>query len=314
MRPLTIVLSLSLLLSIAMSTPSLAQELPDFNELWDYHDPAATRDAFTALLPAAEASGDADYHLQLLTQIARTHSLAGEFDEANALLDTVEAQLTAELVTVCIRYLLERGRTLNSSGDKAGARPLFEQAWNVGREHGIDGLAVDAAHMVAIVADEAGALEWNHLALELAEASDDPDAQRWLGSLYNNLGWTHHEAGRHEQALDLFERALAFRIERGETARISVARWSVGRCLRSLERHDEAMAIMRQLQAAHEAAGTSDGYVQEELGELLLVTGTAEAATPHFARAYELLSADQWMLDNEAERMARIRELGGLTQ
>ena len=60
-----------------------------------------------------------------------------------------------------LRYLLERGRTCNSSGDKAAARPLFVQAWELGRAGGEEDLAIDAAHMVAIVEGGEKALDWN---------------------------------------------------------------------------------------------------------------------------------------------------------
>src|SRR4051794_32155876 len=45
--------------------------LPDFDTLWDYAQPGETEERFRELLPAARASGDRNYHLQLLTQIAR---------------------------------------------------------------------------------------------------------------------------------------------------------------------------------------------------------------------------------------------------
>jgi hypothetical protein len=50
-------------------------ELPDFDALWDYDDPAASERAFRALLPIAEASGDRNYHVELLTQIAQAEGL-----------------------------------------------------------------------------------------------------------------------------------------------------------------------------------------------------------------------------------------------
>jgi len=50
-----------------------------------------------------------------------------------------------------VRYLLERGRTFNSAGEKDRARPLFVQAWEIAGAAGLEGLAVDAAHMVPIV-------------------------------------------------------------------------------------------------------------------------------------------------------------------
>ena len=57
-------------------------------------------------------------------------------------------------------------------------------------------------------------------------------------------------------------------------------------------------------------AGIDDPYVDEELGECLLALGLSDDARPHFARAAERLTADAWMLANEHDRIARLRELG----
>ncbi|GAC1365533.1 MAG: hypothetical protein NVSMB3_14150 [Acidobacteriaceae bacterium] len=91
--------------------------LPDFDKIWDYGQPAVTEARFRALLPAAEATG-ADYHLQLLTQIARTQGLQAMdgkpelFAAAHATLDQVERALDSARPVVRVRYLLERGRAL----------------------------------------------------------------------------------------------------------------------------------------------------------------------------------------------------------
>jgi tetratricopeptide (TPR) repeat protein len=181
----------------------------------------------------------------------------------------------------------------------------------VARSVGAEGFAVDAAHMVAIAAssDGAEALTWNERALSLSESSSDPAARRWRASLLNNLGWTHHDAGRFDQALDHFERALAAREEAGAVGPIRIARWAIARALRSLGRLDEALAIQRSLAEEHAADGTSDGYVSEELGELLLAQGLPAEARPHFARAAALLGEDPWFAEAEAERLARLRDL-----
>jgi hypothetical protein len=94
-----------------------------------------------------------------------------------------------------VRWQLETGRVLNSSGDPEAARPYFEAAWNLARESGLDALAVDAAHMVAIVAPPDERRSWNEAGVRLAESSGDPEAVRWLGSLSNNMGWDAHDAG-----------------------------------------------------------------------------------------------------------------------
>lgn len=160
---------------------------PDFMAQWDYQDPAATALRFRRLLE--EAQDDLQYELELLTQIARTHSLQRQFAQAHQLLDEIKPRLTDATPRARLRALLERGRTFNSAGDKASARTLFEQGWQLGLKLGETGLAIDAAHMVAIAAPLEEQSRWHQLAMTLAERSADDKVRGWLPSLYNNQGW-----------------------------------------------------------------------------------------------------------------------------
>lgn len=211
-----------------------------------------------------------------------------------------------------VRLLLERGRVFNSSGSEDKAKPLFIKAWELASREGIDGLAVDAVHMIGIVESGDEALRWNQLALDLASSSADPDAQRWKGSLCNNIGWTHHGAGDFDRSLEYFEQALEHRLAQGKADDVRVARWCVARCLRSLDRVEEALAIQRELEKQIADIEKPDGYVYEELAECLHALGRIDEAKPYFRRAHELLSKDPWFVDGEAPRLARLATLGGV--
>ncbi len=286
----------------------------DFDDLWDYGDPAGTAEKFRALLPAAEAGGDAEYHAQLLTQLARTQGLQRKFEEGHALLDGVEKLLGSATPVARIRYLLERGRVFNSSKKVEQARPLFLEAWEQAEAAGEDFYAVDAAHMLGIVEKGAESLAWNENAIAHATQSKSERARGWLGSLLNNTAWTYHDLGEFDKALDLFQQAQAFREEQGNAETIRIAKWCVGRCLRSLGWYDEALAIQNALLVEAEIEGEPHGYTDEELGELLLVLGREDEARSHFAAAYAELSQDAWLVDNEAERVERLRTLGSIEQ
>src|SRR3712207_2634811 len=95
--------------------------LPDFNTLWDYGQPAQSEARFRELLSAAQSSGDRDYYLQLLTQIARAQGLQKNYDAAHATLDHVRGQMTDDLKAIRVRYLLERGRCFNDTSRHADA-------------------------------------------------------------------------------------------------------------------------------------------------------------------------------------------------
>jgi tetratricopeptide (TPR) repeat protein len=177
----------------------------------------------------------------LLTQIARAQGLQRRFDQAHATLDEAAALLEPGLVVSRVRYLLERGRVFNLASDKQQASPLFDEAWRVARDVGEDFYAVDAAHMLGICEPPESALAWNERALELAEKSPQPRAKGWLGSLYNNIGWTYHDLGRFEQALEMFTRALEYWQKQPQPDRLRIARWTVARATRSLGRFHEAV-------------------------------------------------------------------------
>ena len=129
------------------------------DQLWDFDDPALSEDRFRAAV--SEDRYDADERAELSTQLGRAIGLQGRYEEADALLDAVDA----DEPTVAVRVLLERGRVLNSSGHPQMAVPLFEQAAELADHLGEEFLAVDALHMLAI-ADSAHAETWTRSALE----------------------------------------------------------------------------------------------------------------------------------------------------
>ncbi|MGH8851487.1 MAG: tetratricopeptide repeat protein [Casimicrobiaceae bacterium] len=308
--------SLTLLaFSLAMATatePDAAGATLDTAALdrwWDFARPAESEARFRAELRSLPAGSAA--RLELLTQIARAQGLQRRFDTAGATLDEVEQALPGRAPRVSMRYLLERGRVYNSSQQPARALPLFEAALALAKSAHEDFLAIDAAHMLGIAAEPADRLRWNLDAVAMAERSPDPRARGWLASLYNNIGWTLHEQGDYARALEYFEKALPLCEARGDVVAIRTARWMIARALRSLGRYDEALAIQRALVDEHQRDGSSDGYVFEEMGELELARGHADAARPWFAEAARTLGEDAWFVANEPARLKRLTELGG---
>jgi tetratricopeptide (TPR) repeat protein len=298
---------------LAMSNPADSTK-PDFDAWWDYDHPDQTEVKFRELLPAAKATNDTGYYAELLTQIARTLGLQQKFDSAHAVLDEVKALLPGAGDRAHVRYLLERGRALNSSKKQAEAEPVFAEAWQQAEKAGLDFFAVDALHMLAIVASVEKQMEWNQKAAALAEKSTDQKARNWLASLYNNMGWTHFEKKAYDSALALFEKALPLRIARGQVSNIRFAKWCIAKTQRMLGRFDEALATQIALDKEWAEAGEPDGYVFEELGEIYLAKGDSAQAKPWFAKAYEFLSKDQWLSRDEPERLARMKQLGGLAE
>ncbi len=108
---------------------------PNFDAMWDYQKPDVTEVKFKEILPllkkSAEFTYDAEYHAELLTQIAHAQGLQGKFAEAHKTLDEAEKLLTEDLKTAKVRYLLEHGRVYNSSGISEKAKPLFFRSMGI---------------------------------------------------------------------------------------------------------------------------------------------------------------------------------------
>jgi len=71
----------------------------------------------------------------------------------------------------------------------------------------------------------------------------------------------------------VFEEALAVWLGRDKLKQILIAKQAVARCLRSLGRHADALAILRELEAEYAAMGSVDGTVLEEIAENLAAIG-----------------------------------------
>lgn len=287
--------------------------LPDLDSLWSFENPKASEQRFRDLIAEFEPGMDdpevADFVLQAKTQLARSLGLQRKFDEAHRVLDEVEPKTSDEQPKLRVRYLLERGRAFNSAGKRQEAQSLFMHAWGLGSSViGIDGLAVDAAHMLGIVEPGDKGLEWNERALELAMKSSDPKAQKWQASLYNNIGWTYFEREEYGLALDYFWKAVPLRKEEGNPARLRMAKYAVAKAMRMLGDFQTALQMVRDLALEDE----TDGYVQEEIGENMLALGFSGASKPHFKAAYRLLSADEFMVYNEHERLRRLKDLAAI--
>lgn len=288
----------------------MTSTLPDFDSMWNYDDPEGTEAKFLNILPEAEKSGDSVYHAQLLTQIARTQGLQRKFDEAHKTLDKALNLITVGNTTGRIRYLLERGRVYNSSDQLEKARPLFLDAYEEGLIHNEDFYAIDAAHMLGIVDKGEESLKWNEKAIELAELSKDERSKRWLGSLYNNIGWTYHDNKEFEKALDYFMRNVKWHEARGSKMPLIIAKWSVARTYRSMNRIAEALDMqMNLIKELEQMKLEQDGYVFEEIGECLLSLNRKDESKDYFKKAYELLSKDIWLSANEKERLKRMKSL-----
>jgi len=263
----------------------------DVNALWDHRDPHLSEQRFREALPNAVTPDD---RLILETQIARTFGVRREFDRAREVLAGIQAKLEMAGSEVNVRYWLELGRTYCSAAHPAEtqteearqlARDAYALAFDHARSGGLDGLAVDALHMMATVdPSPESQIEWNTKALAFMDTSKDLAAKKWEGSLRNNLGYALHLAERYDEALIEFELSSLARRRAGNEEGERIARWMTGWTLRVMGRLDEALAIQLQLEKELQEAGSEDPYVFQELEILCRELGDLVAAEHYKSR------------------------------
>ncbi|MFO1412317.1 MAG: tetratricopeptide repeat protein [Burkholderiales bacterium] len=281
----------------------------ELDQIWDYAKPAVSEQRFRD--EAAKYPPDSREALETQTQLARTQGLQRKFADADRILDAVEPKLAAVPARVKVRYLLERGRTRNSSGDRKAAMALFADALAVSQKDtlpGADFYRVDTLHMLAIAAPKEAQLDWNLKALAASESSSDPRARGWAGSLNNNIGWTYFNQGDVNEAVAHWEKVLPLREASGNALNIRIAKWTIARGYRAQGRLPEALAIQSALAVETEKINEPDGYVYEELAEITYAKGDAAAAKAWAAKAYPLLKDDPDMR-GETARLARMDAL-----
>lgn len=317
---LFVYLLLSFALSACAATQGVQRESQtepgyfDFDDDWDYADAAASEARFRERLSAPPATAP-EYRAELLSQLARAQGLQRHFDAARETLQEAERLLSPKMRRARARTELERGRVLRSSGNPDAARGHFESALTLSRAAESAYHAVDAAHMLALVAaSPREALDWNRKALEMAFASPDPRTRRWQASLYNNIGWAHYDAGDYGAALDAFERSRMAYAQQGRTNEERSARWAIAHVFRKQDRTGEALERQRTLADELAAAGKRDGYVFEEIAECLLALGRPQEAAPYFRRAYDELSRDPNLAATERRRLDRLKRLGAASR
>jgi tetratricopeptide (TPR) repeat protein len=277
------------------------------NSLWDFNDKPESERRFREALKTASGE-DA---LEIETQIARTFSLRRDFATSHAMLDDVQKRMSSSpRPALRVRYLLERGRSFNSAGDFATAKPMFNEAFDLASKHGLDDLAIDAAHMVGFSKDTAEAFAWTERAMQIALATKDGKAKKWRASLANNLGSTERERGNLDAAMKYFQLALESHQSQGsKPLQIFIAYWQIANVLRLQGKLDEALTIQSRLEAEMLRDNMPDAYVYDELAELHFSKRDAAKAKTYADKSLALLQNDDWVQKNELKRLARLREL-----
>ncbi|MBB1160675.1 tetratricopeptide repeat protein [Aquariibacter albus] len=247
----------------------------DVDALWDYAQPVRTEQVFREALARAQG----DEALILVTQIARTFTIRGEFANAERELEAIEPRLAGAGVEVRVRDALERGRILRGQGQGGQARPFFIRALDLARPAGLEALTADAMHSVALVEPtREGRLAWHERTIDFAREAKDPRARKWEPAALNNMGITLNEMGRHDLALPVLQKALAIYQQQGLAPAIRGGRWLVAHTQRLSGDLEAARQGFEALEKDDAAAGIADRYVFNELVSVYEARGDAAAA------------------------------------
>ncbi len=238
--------------------------------MWDFADPGATAARFRAVVD--DESAPAPVRAVMATQLARALALLGSVDEAERLLDAVEQGLAESDAELRARVAVERGRIIADGEEPSAAVPALTLGVREAARAGSPFLVLDALHLLALH-DHGHEEEWAVEGLDVLDGQRDPRVLRWGIALHHNLGWAKHDQGRSVGALMEFERAVEIADRHGSAEQRQVTRWSVARCLRTLGRTDEALAMQRELAEAR----PDDAYVLAEIEALTAGAPTIEA-------------------------------------
>ncbi len=305
------VIIISILLTLLMGCSEIKPDKGngmDFSKYWQYQDPAATHRELDKLLEETPLD-DKLVRAEILTQMARARGLQQRFEDGEKyLMRALKLIGKNDKSRAYMRYLLEYGRLRNTAGDAKAARISFLTVWDKARQYNYPFLAVDAAHMMAIVEEPDKQLGWSEKAIEYIESSENKRVSGWLGPLYNNTAWTYHDLGQYDKAMNLFEKGLEFRKSRNDTMGVLIAEWTIARCYRSLNQIDKAKKLQLKLEKEFiDYTGKPYGYVYEELMEIAILEKD-EANTKEYAKkAYEILSKDAWTVNNEKNKLDRFK-------
>ena len=121
-------------------------------------------------------------------------------------------------------------------------------------------------------------------ALEIYEELGDLVSQ---GGVLNNLGTIAYFAGRWDEALELYGKALAAWDQAGDTRSVSMASFNIGEILSAQGRLDEAEPLLREAERSSRAAGGATDIAESMHGDGAAATpaaATSSARSRHSRR------------------------------
>lgn len=278
------------------------------------------RAKFELAATTAAEQGIAELQTQAEALTARMFALQTKWEDGRKWLDKAAKSAKPERKKGWATYLGVRGRfEWQDQKDNDKAKKTFIEMYDFCIKAEMQSMALDAAHMVALVGTPAEKEEWALKAIKAAEAANE---KGWLGPLWNNLGWMYDEQGKTEKALEALQNARKYHHETGNEFTKMVADFGVAHALRRVGKLKEAREMLiAAFDKAKEryAADEKDkeraewvGWGHKYFGDLLVDEGKKDEALKEYKAARPfLIQADieKWGADDLKKIDDKIAEL-----
>lgn len=282
------------------------------DETFQARDYQAALEEYQQTVVMAHDEFNRSVEIEALAQVARMNLILGNKEVGKMILEQAAERADDADPQGWSRYLGVKGRFEWKDNELEKARATFEEMYNYCRANSLHSRAIDAAHMVAIVAESfEDQVEWGKLGIEAAEKTDN---EKWLGPLWNNLAGTYFDKKDFSNALDCYIKAREFHWRfSGEVGKL-YADYHVGMTYRLLGEYDEAAKWLRPVLAWAERLENHSaiGQACEDLGEIEAASGNKKIALEYLRRAraeYQAEGFDEsWkdIWDNINSRIATV--------
>lgn len=240
---------------------------------------------YTHTVEVAKAEFNRPVEVEGLAQMARVNLIKNNKNIGREFLDQAFKRASDSDPMGWSRYLGVRGRFEWQDDDLPKARQTFDDMYVYCNTNALWSRAVDAAHMIAIVAETVEEqIEWGRRGIEAAESGG---VESWLGPLWNNLGATLYDDKQFEPALEAFIKAREYHWKySGETAKL-YADYHVGMTYRHMGQFEKSAEWIRPVLAWAERLGdhSAIGQACEELGEIAIAEGRRDEGLSYLNRS-----------------------------
>lgn len=287
--------------------------LAEADSLFQERDYAEALTKYLRTAEVARLDFNRPVETEALAQVARCNLALNNKEEGRKWLDDAARRGSDSDPMGWSRYLSVKGRFEWKDGDLKKARATFDEMYVYCNTNALWARAVDAANMIAIVAESPEEqIEWSLRGIDAAESGG---VESWLGPLWNNLGATYYDTKKFDLALEAFLKARNYHWQYSNESAKLYADYHVGMAYRAVGQLEKAAEWLRPVLAWAERLGdhSAIGQACEELGEIAISTGKQSDGLALLRRArdeYKQAGIDQSAPQIWENINKRLKELG----